>query len=186
MAVTPWGSIIGGALGLIGTGFGVAQASKAAKQVKKNIEGQQAENQNWYDRRYNEDPTQRADAQRLLTLTAENMKRRNKAAAGSAAVAGGTEESVAATKAANAQALADAASQIAAQGEARKDAIESQYMAKKDALEAQLNQAEMQKAQAIAQATGALGSAAMNAGTSADDLLWGGKPVKNQKPLIIS
>lgn len=171
MAVTPWGSIIGGALGLGGSIYGTIQASNAAKKVKQNIENQQRENQNWYDRRYNEDPTQRADAQRLLTLTAERIKERNKAAAGAAAVAGGTEESVAATKEANAKALADTASQIAAQGDARKDAIEAQYMAKKDALNAQQNQAEMQKAQAIAQATGALGSAAMNAGTGVDEYL---------------
>jgi len=178
------GSLIGSAIGLIGTGVGLAQASKAAKKAKENIEDQQRANQNWYDRLYNEDATQRADAQRLLTLTQENFKKRNKAAQGAAAVAGGTEESVAAEKAANAQALADATSRIAAAGEARKDAIEEQYMATQNDLNNQLNQTEQQKAQAIAQATGALGSAAMNAGTGVDEF-QGGSPLPNQKPLIV-
>ena len=77
------------------------------KKVKKNIEEQQRKNQDWYDRRYNEDATQRADAQRILTITQENIRQRNQQAAGTQAVMGGTEESVAAARAANNQALAD-------------------------------------------------------------------------------
>lgn len=131
------------------------------KKVKANIEQQQRENQDWYDRRYNEDATQRADAQRILTMTEESIKRRNKAAAGTAAVMGGTDESVAAEKAANAQTMADATSQIASNADARKDAIENQYMSRKADLNNQLNQVEQQKAKAISQAvqgmTGAAG-----------------------------
>lgn len=66
---------------------------------------------------------------------------------------GGTEESVAATKAANAQALADATSTIAVNGEQRKDAIEGQYRQRDAALKQQLNQIEQGKAQAV---TGAI------------------------------
>ena len=77
-----FGSAIGGALGIGGAIFGGISASKAMKQVKKNIEGQMKDNQNWYDRRYNEDATQRADAQRILTITNENIKQRNQQAAG--------------------------------------------------------------------------------------------------------
>ena len=96
------------------------------KKVKKNLQAQKQANQDWYDRRYNEDATQRADAQRILTMTEESIKNRNRQAAGAQAVMGGTEESVAATKAANNQALADATSQIAVNAEARKDQIEQQ------------------------------------------------------------
>lgn len=146
------GSVIGGALGIGASIFGGISASKAMKKVKKNLQGQMAENQNWYDRRINEDATQRADAQRVLTLTEENIRQRNKQAAGAQAVMGGTEESVAATKAANNQALAEAASQIAVNGERRKDAIEQQYMQTKAGLNAQLNNMEQAKAGAIGQA----------------------------------
>ena len=166
-----WGNIIGGALGLLGAGLGANEASKAAKAAKQNIEDQRAKNQNWYDRRYNEDATQRADAQRMLTKTVEMMKARTKAAEGAAAIAGGTGESVAATKAANAQAMADAASQIAARGEARKDAIEQQYMAKEQGFNNQLANLELQRANAIAQAAGGFGSAATTAGMGVDEWL---------------
>lgn len=122
------------------------------KEAKRGIEAQKEKNQNWYDRRYNEDATQRADAQRVLTQTEESIKQRNKAAAGNAAVMGGTDESVAAAKAANNQALADATAQIAADAEARKDNIEATYLNNENALQNQLNQMEVNKAQAIGQA----------------------------------
>ncbi|WP_367399970.1 hypothetical protein [uncultured Alistipes sp.] len=122
------------------------------KKVKKNIEEQQRKNQDLYDRRYNEDATQRADAQRILTITQENIRQRNQQAAGTQAVMGGTEESVAAAKAANNEALADAASQIAVNGERRKDQIESQYQATDAQLQSQLNNLEINKANAISQA----------------------------------
>ena len=153
--------LIGAALGAAGSIFGGISASKAMKRVNANVERQMRENQYWYDRRYNEDATQRADAQRILTMTEESIKRRNKAAAGTAAVMGGTEESVAAEKAANAQTMADATSQIAANADARKDAIANQFMSRKADLNNQLNQIEQGKAQAISKAvqgvTGAAG-----------------------------
>lgn len=146
------GSLIGGGLSAVGGIFGGISASKAMKKVKKNLEAQKKENQSWYDRRYNEDATQRADAQRILTKTEESIRNRNRQAAGTQAVMGGTEESVAAAKAANNQALADATSQIAVNAEARKDNIEAQYQAKDAQLDDALNNIEMKKAQAISTA----------------------------------
>lgn len=152
--------LIGSAIGAAGSIFGGISASKAMKRAKKNVEAQRQKNQDWYDRRYNEDATQRADAQRILTQTEESIKQRNKQAAGSAAVMGGTDESVAAAKAANNQALADATSQIAANAEARKDNIEATYMQNDNAFVEQLNQLEQGKAQAIGQAVQGVANAA--------------------------
>ena len=157
-----FGSAIGGALGIGGAIFGGSSASKAMKRAKEMVEEQKKENQDWYDRRYNEDSTQRADAQRILTQTNEAIRRRNQAAAGSAAVMGGTEESVAATKAANAQAIADATSQIAVNGERRKDQIESQYLQTKSDLNQQLQNLEIGKANAVSQAVQGVASAGAN------------------------
>ena len=95
--------------------------------LKKNLQEQRKKNQDWYNRRYNEDATQRVDAQAILTKTEDSIRNRNRQAAGVQAVMGGTEESVAAAKAANNEALAQATTNIAVNGEARKDAIESQY-----------------------------------------------------------
>lgn len=144
--------LIGAAVGAAGSIFGGISASRAMKKAKRNIEAQRKKNQDWYDRRYNEDATQRADAQRILTMTEESIKNRNKQAAGAQAVMGGTDESVAAAKAANNEALASATSQIAASADARKDAIEQQYMQKDDQYVQQLNAIEQGKAQAVSQA----------------------------------
>lgn len=154
--------LIGAAIGAAGSIFGGISASKAMSKMKANVEAQKKANQDWFDRRYNEDATQRADAQRILTMTEESIKNRNKAAAGAQAVMGGTEESVAAAKAANNKALSDATSQIAVNAEQRKDSIEQQYQQRDADLTNQLNEIEQNKANAIGQAvqgvTGAAGS----------------------------
>lgn len=152
--------LIGAAVGAAGSIFGGISASKAMNKVKRNIEAQRRSNQDWYDRRYNEDATQRADAQRMLTQIGESIKNRNRQAAGAQAVMGGTDESTAAAKAANSQALADATSQIAAAADARKDRIEQTYRAKDDEYASQLNAIEQGKAEAIGQAVQGVAGAA--------------------------
>lgn len=150
------GALIGAGLSAVGGIMGNISASRAMKKAKRNIEAQKEENQTWYDRRYNEDATQRADAQRLLTMLNENIRDRNRQASGTQAVMGGTEESVAAAKAANNEAVAKATSQIAADAERRKDNIENQYRANKDSLQGQLNDMEVGRAQSTKQASAAV------------------------------
>ena len=152
--------LIGSALGAAGAVFGGISASKAMKKMKRNVEAQRKKNQDWYDRRYNEDATQRADAQRILTQTEESIKQRNRQATGAAAVMGGTDESVAAAKAANNEALADATAQIAANADARKDSIEATYLQNDNAFVEQLNAIEQGKAQAISGAVQGVANAA--------------------------
>lgn len=142
----------GGALGAAASIFGGISASKAMRRVKEQLQAQKQANQNWYDRRYNEDATQRADAQRILAQTEESIRNRNRQAAGAQAVMGGTDESTAAAKAANAQALADATSQIAAGADNRKDQIEQTYQQRDSQINGALNNMEINKAQAISQA----------------------------------
>lgn len=138
--------LLGGLFGGLGGILGGISRNAAIKKQQKLVNEQKKDNQNWYDRRYNEDATQRADAQAMLNQTSEIIKERNRQAAGSAAVMGGTEESVAATKAANAKALADATSAIVQAGEQRKDAIENRYLDTKQELNKQLVNLEGQKA----------------------------------------
>lgn len=150
------GSAVGAGTSLIG---GMASAA-VMKKVKQNIEEQQRKNEDWYNRRYNEDSTQRADAQSILNATLQSIKDRNAQAAGAQAVMGGTEESVAAEKAANNKALSDATAQIAAAGDQRKDAIESQYQARDAQLANQMNEYYENQAKNIQQATSAMAKAA--------------------------
>ncbi len=146
------GGLIGTALSAAGAVFGGISAARSARKVKKAVEAQRQKNQDWFDRRYNEDATQRGDAQAVLTQTQDALKRNTMAAAGTQAVMGGTDESVAQSKAAANQAVASATSQIAANAANRKDQIESQYMATDNALQDQLNNIEQQRAQSIATA----------------------------------
>ncbi len=153
------GGIIGAAGGALGGVLGGISRNKALKQQMKMVNEQKKENQDWYDRRYNEDSTQRADAQAMLTQTAEAIKQRNQASAGSAAVMGGTEESVASTKAANAQAMADATSKIVVAGEQRKGQIENQYRERNNELNQQLQNLQSQKKDALSITSDAIGGA---------------------------
>lgn len=154
------GSIIGGAAGVLGGVLGGISKNKALNSMRDTINAMHRENKDWYERRYNEDATQRADAQRVLTMTEEAIKKRNRAAAGTAAVMGGTEESVAASKEAGNKAMADVMGQIAVAGEQRKDAIEQQYRQRKNELDAQLAGVKAQKKSALDIASDALGGGA--------------------------
>lgn len=152
--------IIGSAIGAAGAIFGGVSASKAMKKAKRNVEAQRRKNEDWYQRRYNEDATQRADAQRILTQTEDRIKQRNKVAAGTAAVMGGTTESLAAERDANNQVLADVTAEIAAGAEARKDNIEATYLQNDNAYAEQLNEFEQNRANAIAGAVQGVTNAA--------------------------
>ena len=153
------GSLIGAGISVAGSIFGGLKASEAMQEAKKNIETRKKENQAWYDRRYNEDVTQRADAQRILTKTGEEIKNRNREVAGMQAVTGGSTESVIAAKAANNQALAEATSRIAAAGDARKDRIEETYLKNKAGYDDALANMEVNRAHAITQAIGGVSKA---------------------------
>lgn len=163
------GTIIGGALGLGASIVGNIAAAREAHKAREVLAKREADNQAWYDRRYNEDATQRADAQRLLSITEERIRQRNKAAAGRAAVMGGTDESIAVTKAAGNEALANAVGHIAAEGARRKDAIEAQYEGRKDALAQQRAATHTQQAGAITSAASTLAQVGANIATTLDE-----------------
>ena len=136
------GTLVGAGLSAVGNIFGGIAASKAAKKQKEKLESQKDENEAWYNRRYNEDPTQRADAQRLLTMTQDSLRRSNRAAAGTAAVMGSGAETVAAQQEANNRILAGTVSAISADAEERRDDIERHYLQRKDSLDTQLDDIE--------------------------------------------
>lgn len=154
------GTAIGAGLKIASSIFGGIKASKAMRKYKQQIEQQKRENKSWFDRRYNENATQRADAQALMTNLRDAIRRRSENAAGTQAVAGGTEESVAAQKAADADAMSNAVSNINAMGEARKDQIEQQYQEREDGLNAQLGKVQVGRAQNIANAVKGVSDAA--------------------------
>lgn len=173
------GSLIGAGLGVASSIFGGISARKARRKQERMLAQQEQENQAWYDRKYNEDPTKRADTVRLLTQMQEQIKNRNKAAKGRQAVMGGTEDSTTAVKEANNKTLADTTSQIVAANEARKDAIEGQYQARKDAIQNKRMGLEAEKAAGTASVAAGVAGTAANIAATIDGGLGGVKKAPN-------
>ena len=173
------GSLIGAGLGVASSIFGGISARKARRKQERMLAQQEQENQAWYDRKYNEDPTKRADTVRLLTQMQEQIKNRNKAAKGRQAVMGGTEDSTTAVKEANNTTLADTTSQIVAANEARKDAIEGQYQARKDAIQNKRMGLEAEKAADTANVAAGVAGTAANIASTIDSGLSGVKKAPN-------
>lgn len=164
------GTLIGAGLGLASSIAGGIANRKARQKQEQMITQQQKENQAWYDRKYNEDPTKRADTVRLLTQMQEQIKNRNKAAKGRQAVMGGTEDSTTAVKEANNKTLADTTAQIVAANDARKDNIENQYRARKSQLQGQQMGLEAEKAADTANAVAGVAGTAANIAAAVDSV----------------
>ena len=162
------GALIGAGLVLASSIAGGIANRKARRKQEQMIAQQQRENQAWYDRTYNADPTKRADTVRLLTQMQEQIKNRNKAAKGRQAVMGGTDDSTTAVKEANNKTLADTTSQIVAANDARKDNIEQQYMNRKNQLQNQQMGMEAEKAADTANAVAGVAGTAANIAASLD------------------
>ena len=162
------GALIGAGLGLASSIAGGIANRKARRKQERMIAQQQRENQAWYDRTYNADPTKRADTVRLLTQMQEQIKNRNKAAKGRQAVMGGTDDSTTAVKEANNKTLADTTSQIVAANDARKDSIEQQYMNRKNQLQNQQMGMEAEKAADTANAVAGVAGTASNIAATID------------------
>lgn len=185
------GLIAGAALKVAGQVAGGIASAKKRKELRRMRQEQQKDNQAWYDRNYNADPTQRADVQRLLTQMNETIKNRNKAARGRQAVMGGTDDSTTAVKEANNKTIADTTGQIASQNEARKERVEEQYMQNKRQIEGQLMQMKADEAGQIASAvSGVAGTAAdianaLDGGSDGDGSSGGGGGA-GKRPVVAS
>ena len=173
------GALISAGLGLASSIAGGIANRKARRKQEQMLAQQQRENQAWYDRRYNEDPTKRADTVRLLTQMQEQIKNRNRAAKGRQAVMGGTEDSTTAVKEANNKTLADTTSQIVAANEARKDAIEQQYQQNKRSIQGQQMQMEAEKSADTANVVEGVAGTAANIAATLDAGMGGAKKAQN-------
>ena len=173
------GALIGAGLGLASSIAGGIANRKARRKQEQMLAQQQRENQAWYDRRYNEDPTKRADTVRLLTQMQEQIKNRNRAAKGRQAVMGGTEDSTTAVKEANNKTLADTTSQIVSANEARKDAIEQQYQRNKRSIQGQQMQMEAEKSADTANVAAGVAGTAANIAATLDAGMGGAKKAQN-------
>lgn len=144
--------------------FGSRSAAKQRREQLAALRRERDANRAWYNRRYNEDATQRADAQLMMSRVNAYNKKRTQAALGKKNVIGGTDATLATTQQANAEAVGNALGDIVTNAESRKDNIESQYRSRDHQLANAENEvnvaAETAKRAAVAQAaTGALKTA---------------------------
>lgn len=156
------GSIIGGVAGIGGAIAGGIAGRKAAKKNERILNEMDAESQNWYDQEYNSDYTQRADAQAALTAARNILDTKYKQAEGAAAVTGATEESLARQKESANATLGDITSNIAAQADAYKEQVRSDYVNQQNAINNARMGNNQQRANNVATATSGLIQSAGN------------------------
>lgn len=123
---------------LIQAGIGAAQAiysgvkaGNARDEAEQLAAKERVDNENWFNKEYYTNYTQRADSQNLLKNLREYNQERNRIAEGTAAITGATPESVQAQKNANNKVVTDTYSNIAAQGAQYKDNVMQQYLNRK-------------------------------------------------------
>ena len=154
-------STIAGGIGAIGSAiYGAIKSSQANKRAQALIQSQRDENRRWYNRKMNEDYTNRADVQRAITKQRELLDEQLKSAHARSVVGGASDEAAALAKDSANKSVAEATADIAAAGAQHKDQVEQQYRQQDAALNQQQAQAEAQQAAGIAQAAGQ----AVNAG----------------------
>lgn len=147
-------SIIGGGTAVIGS----LASAHAARKAQKALNEMEKKNEQWYERRYNEDATQRADVQRILTAASDALMRNGRAATAQAAITGGSQEAAATQKAANSNAFANIMAEAASKAEDRKDYIEDEYLSRKDNIQNKIIRNKEKKAENISKAVKGLGN----------------------------
>ena len=154
------GAIIGAGLSIASSVAGGIANRKAQKKQAAELRRQEQRQKAYYDRVMGEDATQRAEVQRLITMTQDEARRNNKRAEAMQAVMGGTDETVAAEKERGGKMMADTMSAIAANGQARKDAAAEQYLQAQAGIDQQKMQMQADKANNISSAIqGVMGAA---------------------------
>ena len=160
------GQGIGLGLSAVGGIIGGIQSAKANKRANAMTAEQKAENEAWYNRNYNTDFTQRADAQAILNQTREMAKQNRQRAQASAVVTGATDESLAMQADADSRMVADTMTGLNVQAEQYKQGVENRYLNTDQALTQQQIEDERKRA--------AQGSAAMSSAFTAASGILGG------------
>lgn len=160
------GGIISG-VGKVGAAIaGGIAGRRAARRNKKLLRKLERENQEWYDKEYNADFTQRADAQASLNAARKILDERYARAKGAAAVSGATDESVALEKKAANETLADVTSSIASRADAYKEQVRSNYDATRTDIAQQRMGVNNQQAQNVQSAANQISDAAATLGSA--------------------
>ena len=146
------GSIIGGGIGAIGSIAGAIGSARKMKQANAQLAQNKAKNQSWYDREYNMDYTQRADAQQILNKTREMADANRRRARGMGVVAGATDEAIAMENEQSNKMVSDTMGTINAAADANKQNVQAQFKQAEAGFDQMQYNSKVQEAQQIAAA----------------------------------
>lgn len=154
--------------GLATSLLGGVSASRAAKAAERRQRAQEAKEDAWYTRRYNEDYLDTAAGQNLVRRAKDYAREQWKKAAGAQAVAGGTDAATAMAKEAGNKMVGDTIANIAATDQQRKAQVDNMHrQAEAQSAQMDMNR-ELQRAQNITNASQSASNAIMSVGSAVD------------------
>lgn len=162
------GSLIGAGLGVASSIIGGIASSRANARAEAEMLAQNARNEAWYQRRYNEDYADTAAGQNLIRQAKDYARENWKKAQGAAAVGGGTDAATAMAKEAGNKVIGNTLGNMAAQDTARKTNVDNIHNQQQQTHTAQQVALAQQRANSISQVAGSASSALMAAGTAFD------------------
>lgn len=140
------------ALGIGSSILGGVSSANAAKRAEKLRQEQDAKNDAWFARRYNESYIDTAAGRNAIRQATDYARTIAQRAEGAAAVTGGTDAAVAQAKEGANKMIGDTIGNLAAQDTARKEQAEATYLRQQEQSTAQQMANQQQRANAIAQA----------------------------------
>lgn len=167
-------SAIGAGVALASSLIGGASASKAAREAAARQRRQEAAENAWYNRRYNEHYADTEAGQNLLRRAREFRDENVKRANGAQAVAGGTEAATAMAKEAGNKMVGDTIANIAATDQAKKASVDAQHMENQRRFAEMDMNREQQRAQNITEAAQNASNAIMQGASAFEPSLTGG------------
>ena len=147
-----WLEFAGLALGIGSSIFGGLSSAAAARRAEQLRREQDARNNAWFNRKYNESYIDTAAGRNAIRQAQDYAKTMTKRAEGAAAVTGGTDAAVAQAKESANKMIGDTIGNLAAQDTARKESAEATHLQQQAQSTAQQMQTQQMKANAIAQA----------------------------------
>ena len=161
-------SAIGAGVGLASSLFGGMSAAKAAREAEKRQRQQEATENAWYTRRYNEDYVDTAAGQNLVRRAKDYAREQWRKAAGVQAVTGGTDASTAMAKEAGNKMVGDTIANIAATDQARKENVDNMHRQAQERFAQMDMNREQQRAQNITNAAQSASNAIMSVAGAVD------------------
>jgi len=154
--------------GLASSLLGGSAASRAAREAENRQRRQEAKEDAWYNRRYNEDYVDTAAGQNLVRRAKEYARNQWRKAAGSQAVAGGTDAAAQMAKDAGNKMMGDTIANIAATDQHRQASADTLHRQAEAQFAQQDMNRELQRAQNITNAAGTASNALMSIGNAVD------------------